>query len=274
MNSETPTYRISVLMGVYNCAPTLREALDSLLAQTYQNFKVILCDDGSKDSTPEIAREYAEKHPGKFIFIRNDQNLKLAATLNHCLEYADTEYVARMDGDDISLPTRFEKEIAFLDSHPEYALVSSPMVHFDENGDFYTSKAIEKPTKDAFMSTTPFAHAPMMMRTEILRQVQGYTTGWKTERMEDVYLWYKVYRQGYKGYNLQEPLYKMRDGREARARRMSPMLRLQHFPTSIEIGRGLGLKHTYRKALFDLCKIVAPLLPYSLYQRLRLRNEK
>ena len=69
----------------------------------------------------DIAKEFADKYPGKFILIRNDKNMKLAATLNHCLEYADTEYVARMDGDDISLPTRFEKEINFLDNHPEYA---------------------------------------------------------------------------------------------------------------------------------------------------------
>ena len=129
-------YRISVIMGIYNCAPTLAESLNSLLAQTYQGFKVIMCDDGSKDNTLDIAKEFADKYPGKFILIRNDKNMKLAATLNHCLEYADTEYVARMDGDDISLPTRFEKEINFLDNHPEYALVSCPMIHFDEEGDF------------------------------------------------------------------------------------------------------------------------------------------
>ena len=118
--------RITVLMGIYNCAPTLQEALDSLYAQTYQDFKIILCDDGSKDDTLKIAEENAKKHPN-VVVIKNERNMGLNYTLNHCLEYADTEYCARMDGDDISLPTRFEKQIKFMDEHPELALCSTPM---------------------------------------------------------------------------------------------------------------------------------------------------
>lgn len=104
--------RITVIMGIYNCADTLVEALKSLESQTYKNFKVVLCDDGSKDDTLQVALRWAEEHPN-YLVIQNEHNIKLAATLNHCLGYVDTEYVARMDGDDISLPTRFEKEIAF-----------------------------------------------------------------------------------------------------------------------------------------------------------------
>ena len=92
-------YRISVLMGIYNCAPTLQEALDSLYVQTYQGFKIILCDDGSKDDTLKIAEENAKKHEN-VIVIKNEHNMGLNYTLNHCLEYADTEFCARMDGDD------------------------------------------------------------------------------------------------------------------------------------------------------------------------------
>ena len=114
--------RISVIMGIYNCAPTLAEALDSLLAQTYQGFKVIMCDDGSSDNTVEVAQTYVNRYPDKFIIAKNGHNMGLNFTLNHCLEYVDTEYVARMDGDDISLPQRFEKEIAFLDEHSEMAI--------------------------------------------------------------------------------------------------------------------------------------------------------
>lgn len=72
---DTP--RISVIMGIYNCAPTLAEALDSLLAQTYQGFKVIMCDDGSKDNTFELAQTYVDRFPDKFILIRNDKNMGL-----------------------------------------------------------------------------------------------------------------------------------------------------------------------------------------------------
>lgn len=256
-------------MGIYNCAPTLAEALDSLLSQTYQGFKVIMCDDGSMDNTVAVAQTYVDRYPGKFILIRNKSNLKLAATLNRCLEYVDTEYVARMDGDDISLSERFEKEIAFLDSHADFALVSCPMIHFDENGEFKRGTAIEFPTKESFRKSTPFCHAPCMVRASVYKEVGGYTVEQMTERMEDYYLWYKVYKAGYKGYNLQEHLYMMRDDRNAKARRASLKNRLIGCRTDIEIAKGLGLKMPYVLPILRLFKIFTPLMPYKLYNYLR-----
>ena len=142
-------------MGIYNCAPTLVEALDSLYAQTYKDFKIILCEDGSSDNTYEVARQYADSHDN-IVLIRNDKNMGLNYTLNRCLELVDTEYVARMDGDDISLPTRFEKEIDFLDKHPEYAFVSTPMIYFDENGIFKEGKAVAEPSIRNFINGRTF----------------------------------------------------------------------------------------------------------------------
>ena len=101
--------KISILMGIYNCADTLSQAIDSLLSQTYPHWKLIMCDDGSTDNTYNIAKQYTKKYPEKIILIKNKKNMGLNFTLNHCLEYADTKYVARMDGDDVSLPQRFEK---------------------------------------------------------------------------------------------------------------------------------------------------------------------
>ena len=121
-------------MGIYNCAPTLAEAIDSILAQTYENWELILCDDGSADHTYNIADSYRQRYPEKIVLLKNEQNMGLNHTLNHCLDHATGEYIARMDGDDISLPERFEKELNYLLTHPEYAIVSSPMVYFDENG--------------------------------------------------------------------------------------------------------------------------------------------
>lgn len=212
--------RISVIMGIYNCAPTLAEALDSLLAQTYQEFKVIMCDDASVDSTYQVAQNYVDSYPGKFILIRNQQNLGLNFTLNHCLEYVDTEYVARMDGDDISLSTRFEQEIRFLDSHPDISIVSTPMIYFDENGDFRKgSSGGRYPTKYDFIKGTPFCHAPCMVRTQAYMDVGGYSVDSRLLRVEDYHLWFKMYSKGYKGYILPEALYKMRDDRNAKNRR-------------------------------------------------------
>lgn len=212
--------RISVIMGIYNCAPTLAEALDSLLAQTYQGFKVIMCDDGSKDNTVEVAQSYVESYPEKFILIKNEKNMGLNYTLNHCLEYADTEYVARMDGDDISLPTRFQKEIDFLDSHPEYAFVSAPMIHFDEEGEFKKGKGGHIPSSgEDYLEGRTFCHAPVLMTKEAYDSVGGYTISKYLLRLEDQHLWLKLYQKGYRGFNLSECLYMMRDDRNATARR-------------------------------------------------------
>lgn len=210
--------RISVLMGIYNCASTLVEALDSLYAQTYKDFKIILCDDGSADDTYRVAKAYATQHDN-IVLIQNDRNRGLNYTLNHCLEYADTEYVARMDGDDISLPERFEKEIRFLDEHPEYAVVSAPMIYFDEKGDFRWGNGHGEVKAKDFVHGSPFCHAPCMGRTDVFKKVGGYSVDGKLLRVEDYHLWFKIYASGYKLFMLNDYLYKMRDNQNALARR-------------------------------------------------------
>ena len=205
-------------MGIYNCADTLVEALESLETQTYKNFKVILCDDGSKDATLKIAKEWADTRPN-YTVIQNEHNMGLNVTLNHCLKYVDTEFVARMDGDDRSLSHRFEQEVKFLDEHPEYAIVSGPMHYFDEQGVFMKSKGRGAVTKQDFIAGTPFCHAPCMVRSEVYKAVKGYSVDKRLLRMEDYHLWFKMYAAGYRGYMLEEPIYEMRDDRNAIARR-------------------------------------------------------
>lgn len=212
--------KISIIMGVYNCADTLCESIDSILAQTYTNWEFIICDDGSADDTLAIAECYAQKYPGRFIVLKNDSNLGLNATLNKCLQYASGDYIARQDGDDISDPTRFEKEVRLLDTHPEYTLISTHMASFDEDGIWGIWKTPEKPERSDFMRQSPcFCHAACMIRKEAFLDVGGYTVEERYLRCEDINLWYKLYAKGYKGYNIQEPLYAMRDDRNAFKRR-------------------------------------------------------
>lgn len=255
-------------MAIYNCEDTVAEAIDSLYNQTFTNFKLILCDDGSTDNTYEIAKSYAEKYDN-IILLKNEKNLKLAASLNRCLEYADTEYIARMDGDDISLPHRFEKQINFLDSHPEYAIVSSPMIHFDDSGDWGQGKAVEKPTIEIFKYRAPHTHAPCMIRTPVIKEVNGYTDTKYTVRVEDYYLWYKIYKKGYRGYNLQEPLYKMRDDRDAMNRRTF-QVRWNGFITKKRVMKDLGIKNSFFYALPNLIKIFIPNILMSYIRQKRL----
>lgn len=260
-------YRVSIIMGIYNCENTLDEAIQSLLDQTNQQWKLIMCDDGSKDNTYKKAKSYAEQHEN-IILIQNDKNMGLNYTLNHCLEYVDTEYVARMDADDISLPIRLEKEINFLDGHHEYAIVSTPMIYFDENGDFRVGKGNGEVIKSDFIKGTPFCHAPCMVRSEAYRKVRGYTVAEKLLRVEDYHLWYKMYLYGYRGYNLKEPLYKMRDDRDAKNRRKYKY-RINEAYVKYLIVRDFNLsKINYIRVLKPLIVGLLPTFLYDLLHRI------
>lgn len=254
-------------MGIYNCADTLVEALESLEVQTYKNFKIILCDDGSKDNTYDVAKAYADKH-NNVLLIRNERNMGLNATLNLCLEYADTEYVARMDGDDRSLPYRFEKEIEFLDAHPEYAIVSGPMNYFDENGIFRTSKGNGEVKPLDFVKGTPFCHAPCMVRRKAYKVVGGYSVDKRLLRVEDYHLWFKMYAAGYKGYNLEFPIYEMRDDRNAMKRRTWKS-RLNEMFVRSQGYRMLKLPLYYQ--IYALRPILVGFLPQCVYKFLHKR---
>jgi glycosyltransferase EpsE len=179
-----------------------------------------MCDDGSHDNTFDIAQKYVTAHPNKFILLKNEENVGLNKTLNKCLSVAKGNYIARMDGDDISLPQRFEKELSVLESHPEFALVGTAMIRFDSDGDWSTTNVIEFPTKKDFIKHSPFFnHATVMIRKDVMLDVEGYSEDKRTLRFEDCNLWHKIYSKNYKGMNIKEPLYKMRDDKNAYIRR-------------------------------------------------------
>ncbi len=259
--------RVTVIIGIYNCATTLVEALDSLYAQTFQDFKIVLCEDGSSDNTYQVAEEYALKHDN-ILLLRNEKNLGLNVTLNRCLEHVDTEYVARMDGDDISLPTRFEKEVEFLDGHPEFAFVSSPMVYFDDRGDFRVGKATPEPRKEAFLYGRTFCHAPVMIRHEAYKAVGGYSVSKYLLRVEDQHLWLKLYQKGFRGYNLSEPLYKMRDDRNA-SRRRNFLNRRNEIYLKLLVCREFNLSwwHYPESVMIPMAKWLMPRWLYERYHK-------
>ncbi len=211
--------KISVIMGIFNCADTLPEAINSILAQTYTNWELIMCDDGSVDDTYKIAKEYCDKFPEKIILIKNQVNSGLNYTLNKCLELTTGDLIARMDGDDISMPERFEKQVKCLSLHPEMAIVSSEMEFFDENGVWGTTNVNPRPEPKYFLKSTPFCHAACLVKKQAFLDVDGYTVDKKLLRVEDYHLWVKMYQKGYRGMNIKETLYKMRDDRAAQKRK-------------------------------------------------------
>ena len=210
--------KVSVLMGIYNCADTLEQAVEAIRKQTYTNWELILCDDGSADETYQVAQSLAAKDD-RIILLRNEKNLGLNQTLNNCLAAASGEYIARMDGDDDCLPERFARQIALLESDPSYQITSSPMILFDENGEWGRTHLREFPTAANVVGGTAICHAPVMLRKECMDAVGGYTVSKRTMRVEDVDLWIKLYAKGYRCRNILQPLYRMRNDQNAFSRR-------------------------------------------------------
>lgn len=264
------TNKVSVLMGIYNCADTLKQAVDSIINQTYSNWELILCDDGSTDNTYSVASEIA-KLDNRIILLKNEKNLGLNKTLNNCLNAATGNLVARMDGDDDCPPDRFEKQIAFLIAHKDFDIVSSHMAFFDENGEWGVSKFPEFPTKEQVVVSNPICHAPVMMRKECMDAVGGYTEDKRMLRVEDVNLWIKLYTKGYKAYNIQEPLYRMRNDQNALNRR-----KYKYRINSVYVrllgckALNLGIKY-YFKAFNPM---IIGLIPAKIRQHLRKQKSK
>lgn len=259
------TPSVSVVMGIYNCAPYLQAALDSLYNQTYQDFEIILCDDGSSDDTYIIASENARTHKN-IVLLKNETNKGLNYTLNRCLKWVRGKYIARMDGDDISLPERFHKEVEFLDMNPQYSIVSTPMFYFDEHGDYMVGKGGREPQKRDFMIGSPFCHAPCMVRREAYLRVNGYSENEIFHRVEDYHLWFKMYSLGLKGYILDIPLYKMRDSREAQKRRTLKN-RINEARLKILILRGFSLP--FWMSIYVLKPFLSLFLPAFIFSRVR-----
>lgn len=210
--------KVSVLMSVYYCAGTLPQAVAAIQKQTYPYWELILCDDGSADATYQVAQALASKDERIFL-LRNEKNLGLNQTLNNCLAAASGDYIVRMDGDDDCLPERFERQVTLLEDNPAYQITSSPMILFDENGEWGRTTLKEFPTAKDVVEGTAICHAPVMLRKECMDAVGGYSTEKRTMRVEDVDLWIRLYAKGYRCRNILQPLYRMRNDQNAYSRR-------------------------------------------------------
>lgn len=129
MRPKIPT--VSVLLCVYNGERYLREAVDSILAQTWTDFEFVIVDDASTDKTPAILDSYRD---GRIVRYRNAENIGLTKSLNRGLEICRGEYVARIDADDVSLPDRLARQVAFLAEHPEITVLGTWTTEIDEHG--------------------------------------------------------------------------------------------------------------------------------------------
>lgn len=259
--------RLSVVMGVYNIAllEIFRRAVASVLGQTMANFEFIICDDGSTDSTWNILSSLAETDK-RIILVRNDKNRGLAYALNHCIEVAKGEFIARQDADDISSRERFEKQIEFLDTHLDISIVGSNVTLWDESGVWGERVFPEYPKPNDFLFTQPFVHGALMLRKHALMTVNGYRVSPETYRTEDYDLLMRMYAVGLQGANIQENLYYFLEN-SASQRRRKYRYRVDE---AVVRWRGFWSLGLMPKALpFVIKPLVVGLIPCSLLNRLK-----
>jgi glycosyltransferase involved in cell wall biosynthesis len=192
---STPTPAISVLMPVHNAGCFLAPAIESVLAQTFSDFELIVVVDGATDGSNTVLREIAARDARAIVV--EGEHAGLVAALNRGLSMARAPLVARMDADDLSRPDRFAKQVAYLREHPEIAVLSGAIDLIDANGVYLRTDAF--PTApDAIKRELPrsccICHPAVMARTGMLRSVGGYRIG--AEYAEDYDLWLRVSEVG------------------------------------------------------------------------------
>ncbi len=184
--SATP--RVSLLVCVFNGAAFLPAALDSALAQTFADFELIAVDDGSTDATPDILRGCDDLR----LIVLRQPNLGLTRSLNRALALARGEYVARQDADDLSAPARLERQVAFLDAHPEVALVGTAVQAIDEAG--RPVRVHRYPPEDAGLRRAmlarfnPLPHSSVMFRRLAALEVGGWDERFPKSQDYEFYL--------------------------------------------------------------------------------------
>ncbi len=196
--------KISVIMSVYNTPKEyLCEAIESILNQTFQDFEFLIVDDGSVQlHVKETILSYKDEH---IRYLYKD-NSGLADSLNFAVSQAKGMYIARMDSDDISLPERFEKQVAFLDNNPSISIVGSWIEIFPETKVWHT---MPEPKLLDFVLGNQLAHPAVMWRKKDFEE-KGLKYDKNLVCSQDYDLWSRVSMAGLKSVNLQEILLKYR----------------------------------------------------------------
>lgn len=202
---------VSVIMAVYNIGDMsiLENAVDSILNQSEKDIELIICDDHSDDGTFEFAQKSAEQDD-RIVLLRNDKNMKSGYARNRCIEKSRGDFIAIMDGDDISAPERLSKQVEFLKRNPEYDFVGVRSLYFKNMIGDYGERCYpfcSVPQKKDFLITLPFLHPTLMFRKQVFDVVHGYSEEKLVTRSEDTDMLLKMYEAGLKGANIDEVLY-------------------------------------------------------------------
>lgn len=196
-------------MSVYNPRNEayLLQAVLSIVNQTFQDWEMILYDDGSKEPYRTMIADMAAID-SRIRYLRGETNMGLARALNYCWPMAEGKYIARMDADDISKPDRLRKMYEFLENHPEYDWVGCNTELINETEVWGLREMPQIPEKEDFLNYSPYIHPSVVFRKQVLAEHGGYKP---SGRGEDYELFMRLHALGRRGYNLQEILFQYRE---------------------------------------------------------------
>lgn len=197
---------VSILMPVFKTAPYLREAMDSMLAQTFKDFELIVLNDCSPDNAEEILDAYDDP---RIVRYKGEKNVGLSNVLNVGIGMARGKYIARMDSDDISLPQRLQVQVDYLEKHPDVDLVSVGMRLFGAKEGTWIREINPEKVKIEAMFHSPVLHASSVWRKDAFEK-QGLRFRQEMVPAEDYDLWTRAMLKGLKLVNLPEVLYEYR----------------------------------------------------------------
>ena len=259
--------KISVIMSVFNAQTYLKEALDSILNQTFSDFEFLLIDDCSTDKSSEILEAYAKKDD-RIGLIKNGSNQGLTKNLNTLINIACGEYIARMDADDISQAERFKKQVEFLDNNPNIDIVGTFSEDISEDGKILGTRKVPV-TNDEIIkllpTLNPLSHPTVMYRRESIEKLDGYDEKYRTS--QDYLLWFEAAGHGMMFYNIPEFLFKYRMNDKYTARK-SFQYRMNEFRIKI---RGYKYIHhpwyKYHMAFLSLILAFIPPFLFKFFKR-------
>lgn len=198
---------ISIIMPVHNCRKYIKDAIESILNQTYKNFELIIMDYASSDGTSELIKSYTDSR----INYRTLEKIGIAVALNYGLSLANGDLIARMDGDDIMVHNKLQKQYDFLNQNKDVHLVGTNFYYIDKQGKKLFYKRFPEHHNDIEFSmpiTISILHPTILTYKEVLLKVGKYNE--KFTDSEDNELFLRMLEKGNKMYNLQEPLYSYR----------------------------------------------------------------
>jgi len=210
---------VSVIMSVYNGEKYLKDAVESILNQTYEDFEFIIINDGSIDNTKNIISHYANLD-NRIKFVNNYRNIGLTKSLNKGINISKGNYIARMDADDISLQNRFFKQIAIFKKYDDTSVVVSNYVIIDKNNREIKEQKLPSDNFTLYNSIRKnniICHGSIMMRKMLLDKVGVYNE--LLDFAQDYDLWLRIFKNGYKFYSIPEVLYKFRITPESAAKK-------------------------------------------------------